>query len=123
MKLRSSVRLTLSNQGNMSVPSQDGASNAQTVQHEIIHKRPAIIKYPGRVNGICTDVETFIESLECHLATLRNASESDKVAEAKAHFDLSKGDLKNFCASGEFRGIKYLGSTEEIFTKSVWGCK
>ena len=38
-----------------------------TVLHAITQHSPNIVKFAGRINGKCDDIDTFIESLDAHL--------------------------------------------------------
>ena len=83
------------------------ASNSNTRSNqlscEIVQKRPAIVKYYGRLGSKCQDLETFITSVDTHLANLNWNSQTDILNEAKSYLDLSKGDLHNFVSTVEYR--------------------
>ena len=84
---------------------QEAASTTRPnpVTCEIVQKRPSIVKYYGRLGNKCQDLETFITSVDTHLANLNWNSQTDILNEAKSYLDLSKGDLHNFVSTVEYR--------------------
>ena len=112
-KMASPVTAAASSSGSL-------GTRADPVRHEIVQRSPAISKFGGRIGTQCPDVETFLESVDNYLNTLTNPTDRDKLNEAKSFLDLNKGDLKNFCASWEF---KNLASWDELksYLRSVYG--
>ena len=95
-------------------------SKTQMLTHHLVQKTPQITSFAGRVNGVCSDVEYFIESVEQHLNSLSNVDDNGKFLEAKAHFDYTKGDLRNFTASWEFKQIDNWESLKK-YLREVYG--
>ena len=79
--------------------------NTSQVYHKITNRSPSIVKFCGFVDGVCADIEEFLESLDNHIRSLNAPTEADKINESKLFFDLNKGDLKNFYHSWIFKEL------------------
>ena len=80
---------------------------AAVVSHTITNFKSGIEPFAGKVNGVLVQgVEIFIESVENHLANRRITDPHDKFVEAKAHLNLSRGDLGDVTRSIFFRDCK-----------------
>ena len=107
MKLRSRqlTNLTMTG-GTGSVTAAATANPNGTVLHAITQHQPNIIKFAGRVNGVCNDIDTFLESLDAHLDATNVTDPSQRLKEAKSFLDLSKGgDINSFTAGWTYRKL------------------
>ncbi|MEL6987640.1 MAG: hypothetical protein AAGK97_07385 [Bacteroidota bacterium] len=86
-------------------PSANGTVDVSPLATHASNRAPHIIKFCGRINNKTADLESFLESLDCHINACR-FTEAERLSEAKAFLDFSKGDIKTFVASYEFREIK-----------------
>ena len=78
-----------------------------TVLHAITQHSPNIVKFAGRINGKCDDIDTFLESLDAHLDATNITDPSQRLKEARSYLDLSKGgDISSFTAGWNFRSLQ-----------------
>ena len=92
---------------------------AGTVVHQITQRSPKIIKFCGRINGVCADVESFLESLDNHINS-SNIAEGNKLTEAKGFLDLTQGDLKNYVHSWKFKKLENYDQFK-AYLRSLYG--
>ena len=95
-------------------------SSATLIQHQILQKNTAVIRFCGQIGNTPADVEAYIESVENHLDGLAITSELDKLKEARLYLDYSKGDIKENCQNSEFRALK-TWSGLKIFLRKLYG--
>ena len=95
-------------------------STPPPVYHKITSHTPSITKFAGNVNGVCADVDIFLDSLTNHLESLQLASELDKLAHAKSFLDLTRGDLAHYCQSWKFKGLTNYDEFKE-YLRSIYG--
>ena len=73
---------------------EDDATQPITVTHTLTNFKSGIEPFAGRVNGeLRQGVEVFIDSIDNHLNTKKITDPREAFVEAKAHFNLSQGDL------------------------------
>ena len=82
-------------------------STTHNVCHRITQHTPAITKFPGRINGVCMDIDTFLDSVDYHMNAAGITSDEDKLREAKTYLDLSNpnGDISFFTQSWKFKEL------------------
>ena len=86
--------------------SGDEAASA-VVTHTVTNYKSGIEPFVGRVQGeLKQSVEVFIDSIDNHLATKRIINPTEQFIEAKAHLNLSQGDLGECTRSIFFRDCK-----------------
>ena len=118
---QTNTQVTAPTTGTTSTTSTSSLGLGALVQHKLLHKNSAVIKFCGNVGSIPADIEGFIESVENHLASLSLGSEEEKLTEAKLYFDYSpKGDLKINCQSSEFRRIKRWPDMK-VYLRTIYG--
>ena len=75
-----------------------------SISHSIIQCKSGIEPFVGRVAGeVKQPVEVFIASLESHFSAKGFADESQRLLEAKSHFNLSQGDIGEWSRSKYFK--------------------
>lgn len=113
MQLRSATHL-----GNLRNNSAQGIMG--TEQRLLVTSRtPQIIKYTGRINGICPDVNTFLQTLDYHIKA-SNIPPEHCLEEAKGYLDLTQGDISSYTASYKFKEIKSYEEFKE-YLREVYG--
>ena len=112
MKLRSGKTVSMAS---------DETKQHVTVSHNLTHCKSGIEPFAGRINGeLIQGVETFIDSIDNYLANKKISDPLEAFVEAKAHFNLSQGDLGDCTRSIFFRDCK---SWEDLkgFLRATYG--
>ena len=105
---------------NMPGGSDDDAKPV-TVAHTVTNYKSGIEPFAGRINGqLKQGLETFIESIENHLASRSITDAHEQFVEAKSHFNLSQGDLGDCTRSLFFRDCRTWGNLKG-FLRSTYG--
>ena len=90
-----------------------------SIVHEHTQRTPQIVKFCGRINGECQEIENFLETLDNHL-TASKVTDANKLAEARSFLDLTKGDLRFYAASWKFKTLNSYDDLK-IYLRSVYG--
>ena len=99
----------------------DATANGGTILHSITQHLPNINKFAGRVNGICEDVDTFLDSLDSHLDATNVTDPAIRLKDAKSFLDFSKGgDICSFTAGYRFKSLANYDEFKE-YLRSIYG--
>ena len=100
--------------------SSSTVSTGTIVQHKLLHKNSAVLKFCGNNGSQPADLEAFIESVDNHLNSLSLSSPAEILNEAKIYLDYSKGDLKENLMTREYRQIRTWENLKQ-YLRSIYG--